>query len=119
MNNLITAIESILMNNPAAAFELAARQQLAQLEGDRADVEGRPVRVYAYSASSLSRILGVSPSQWHGWTSGDKSPGYRTIVGWLVKWEAAGYEPISITVTSSGSHGKATGAGMRSGGAAP
>ena len=91
-----------IIDNPAAIFDREARRALAQLEGDRADVEGRPVRVYAYSASALSRILGVSPSQWHGWTSGDKSPGYRTIAGWLVTWEAAGYEPITITIPSAG-----------------
>ena len=90
------------MGNPAALFDREARRALAQLEGDWADVEGRPHRVQAYSASALCRILGVSPSQWHGWTSGDKSPGYRTIVGWMVKWEAAGYEPITVTITSAG-----------------
>ncbi len=96
------ALLARIVNNPAAAFDLAARAQLAQIEGDRADVEGRNARKRASSASEVARILGCPNSQWNTWTQGHKSPSYATIVGWMLKWEAAGYEPIELTISSKG-----------------
>ena len=67
--------------NPAAAFERHARQTLP-------------------TASAVARLVNVSPSQWHAWTSGQKSPSYRTMVGWLVRWEEVGGSPVSLVITS-------------------
>ena len=88
--------------NPAAAFDAEARRHLAEVEGLNADAEDRNVRRHAYSASALCRILGHTPSQWNAWTRGHKSPSYRTMLGWLVRWEDAGYPAITITITSKG-----------------
>ena len=69
--------------NPAAAFERHARRTLP-------------------SASAVARLVSVSPSQWHAWTSNQKSPSYRTMAGWLAKWEEAGHPAVSLVITSEG-----------------
>lgn len=69
--------------NPATAFEQHARQTLP-------------------TASAVARLLQVSPSQWHAWTSNQKSPSYRTMRQWLVRWEEAGHPAVSLVITSEG-----------------
>ncbi len=78
-----------IVDNPAAVFDKAARTILSA-RGERAP------------SSAVARLVGVSPPQWNTWTQGHKSPTYGAIVGWLVKWETAGYPPITLTITSAG-----------------
>ena len=92
-----------IVNNPARVFNDAAREALAAVEGDTAMTEGRKPRKRASSSSAVARVIGCTVGQWHDYCAGSKSPTYRAMVGWLVKWEAAGYGPIELTISSCGS----------------
>ena len=92
-----------IVDNPAAVFNRAARAILASVEGDNAMTEGRSPKKYAASSSAVARIVGAPAGQWHDWCGGSKSPTYRAIVSWGVKWEGAGYPPIVVIITSAGS----------------
>ncbi len=75
--------------NPAAAFDRHARLVLHAAD-------------QPHSASAVARLLHVSPGQWYGWTSGQKSPGASTMTQWLVRWREAGYPPVEIVLTAEG-----------------
>ena len=75
--------------NPASVFERHARQALRAAK-------------QPHTATAVAHLMGVSPSQWHNWQSGRKSPSHKTMRQWLVRWEEAGYPPVSLVITSEG-----------------